>query len=647
VRDTSLEEFVRDWLRHRLHGPDRAATPRRLVVALAPGAVVEPTAAEVTGSLTDLDLVGAVALYVIGGQPDGPARASGASASGSDRLDWRMDMHRPAIVLGPADALVSRALNRGFGAHRDLWPIEFALLTNGAQWVVTDADQCPQSTLTLGRLVELAGRWPTAEPLRLTALAARPAPRTMRLPHPPEDAVRLAASARRWHRPGTRTLLALPTLATARAAYAAMATHTALAATVKRECTLLHPYFRPADRARMVERLAIADQIVVATEAAAAGVGARAAQTLTATAPARPVPELSIVDFEDVRARFDTDPGTEASTVDEFVLDSDGEAQLAWAHWTPVDASGRPPGEARPDAAARCRAPLAEVRALAERAAIWRFDPAAGAWTPVTGAAPPRPGEILLVAADAGGYDPVTGIDPAVTAPVPGCPTLDLALAPLEPAPVAGFGWLSLDRHSTDVRDQARFLVGAIDPALPPDARDAVATAGYAHDAGKWHPVWQDALCALASDEERDAVAAGRPWAKSGIEAPLEFADGARFRHELASLLLLDGPLQGLLTAAADPDLVRYLVLAHHGKLRWRVDPAPLGIVPGRATATPAMFGQPAGVLTEDVTRFVDGKWHRTVDDLLGRYGPFLLAYLETLVRMADWRASAGRGLDR
>jgi len=99
-----------------------------------------------------------------------------------------------------------------------------------------------------------------------------------------------------------------------------------------------------------------------------------------------------------------------------------------------------------------------------------------------------------------------------------------------------------------------------------------------------------------------------------------------------------------VLAGADDPDLVRYLVLAHHGKLRQRIDPSDLGVVPGRVTATPAMFGQPAAALTEDVTTFLDGSWTRAVDDLLARYGPFRLAYLETLVRMADWRASARRG---
>jgi len=34
-----------------------------------------------------------------------------------------------------------------------------------------------------------------------------------------------------------------------------------------------------------------------------------------------------------------------------------------------------------------------------------------------------------------------------------------------------------------------------------------------------------------------------------------------------------------------------------------------------------------------------------TVRDLLARYGPCTLAYRETIVRVADWRASAGQDL--
>src|SRR5439155_22712364 len=93
----------------------------------------------------------------------------------------------------------------------------------------------------------------------------------------------------------------------------------------------------------------------------------------------------------------------------------------------------------------------------------------------------------------------------------------------------------------------------------------------YLHDTGKAHKTWQDALCALALPEERDDVHAGRPWAKSRQEGGLSVEGGVSFRHELASLLLIDesdGPLHGLLPAAPDGELVRYLVLAHHGKLR-------------------------------------------------------------------------------
>jgi CRISPR-associated endonuclease/helicase Cas3 len=74
-------------------------------------------------------------------------------------------------------------------------------------------------------------------------------------------------------------------------------------------------------------------------------------------------------------------------------------------------------------------------------------------------------------------------------------------------------------------------------------------------------------------------------------------------------------------------------------------DPATLrGLEHGRVVATPALLGQPPGDLAVDLRPFdPDGAWTRTARNLVARYGPFLLAYLETVVRMADWRASAGR----
>jgi CRISPR-associated endonuclease/helicase Cas3 len=244
--------------------------------------------------------------------------------------------------------------------------------------------------------------------------------------------------------------------------------------------------------------------------------------------------------------------------------------------------------------------------------------------------------------------------------------------------------WQSLDEHSEQVRDQAAALLAVLAPGIPAEAAGSVIVAGYLHDLGKAHEIWQDAICAVASDQERAEIAAGRPWAKSGGNGALLFADGVAFRHELASLLLIDGPLAALLAQAPDRDLTRYLVLAHHGKLRVHVrerpDPTapPIPLIPpapaahalasadapppegqppasvirglrqGATSAVPPMLGQPASTLTVDLAQFQPGgsqSWTQTVLSLRDRYGPFVLAYAETIVRIADWRASAGRDL--
>jgi CRISPR-associated endonuclease/helicase Cas3 len=62
------------------------------------------------------------------------------------------------------------------------------------------------------------------------------------------------------------------------------------------------------------------------------------------------------------------------------------------------------------------------------------------------------------------------------------------------------------------------------------------------------------------------------------------------------------------------------------------------------------MLGQAPSALTVDLDQFHFGtgrSWTRTVLGLRDRYGPFVLAYLETLVRVADWRASGGKELPR
>jgi CRISPR-associated endonuclease/helicase Cas3 len=825
------------WLWRRLYGPDPGQTPRRLIYALPQRSLTDQVSGQVRGWLANLGLTDEVALYVAMG------------ARWETQGEWRDDLHQPAIVVGTAELLTSKALLRAFDLPPALFPIDFALTTNGAHWIIDEPRLSPQTTTTLRQLAGFAARVGTAEPFGLTLLSAAPPDELLltpdnpeirkpiqipdiertgalstrltavravrRLPVDPGDYQAIAEAAAERHRPGTLTLVVTNTVDAAQRVYRQLREGGA------RDCTLLHSRFRAIERADRVAA-ATGGRIVVTTQVVEAGLDLDAALLVTEAAPwpsliqragrcnrsgqrnadaelwwvpppspfpyrrqdidaaareldrlegdrltiqellARGVPdnwgEMAVLSRADLDRLFDTapDPSGHDVSIAPYVLDAESlDAQVAWATWTPGE-DGAPDPEIRvPPVEYRCPVPIGDVAALARGRAVWCFDRSADGWIRVTPQPPswPRPGEVLLVNAADGGYDAETGFDLAAPGPVPGAPELltpeewarraalaaaDSALAEgaalaagaavsaeaglvAETGPVAEAvlaadaeddpdgdeprRWQSLDEHSEQVRDQAAALLAVLAPSITPEVARSVILAAYLHDLGKAHEIWQDAICALASEAEEAKIAAGRPWAKSGGNGALLFADGVAFRHELASLLLIDGPLAALLAESPDPDLTRYLVLAHHGKLRLHVrehrDPAAPPVLPGppippvqpvppvppvppvsaahalppaqtlpparalpsetqpsanvirglrqgTTSAVPAMLGQPATTLTVDLAQFRlddDRSWTQTVLRLRDRYGPFVLAYAETIVRVADWRASGGREL--
>ena len=286
-----------------------------------------------------------------------------------------------------------------------------------------------------------------------------------------------------------------------------------------------------------------------------------------------PRTQVAVLRRSDLIGLFDTAPDLSGADIDiaPYVRDADDlDAQLAWATWTPeagdVRAAGAkaPPAEAKaPSAEWRCRVPLGELSTFLKRdgSNVWRLDQVLGRWTRVTAQARARPGEVLLVDAADGGYDPEAGFDPAARGPVPDCPALDTRCGPGDgsrgrlpgrlgerASSTTGYRWTSTAKMCATRPRRCCPCWGLI---FPDDAARTAVTAAYLHDVGKAHETWQDALCRLAPAEARTGVDAGRPWAKSGGTGRLRFDGGVAFRHELASLLMLDGPLRGLLADVA------------------------------------------------------------------------------------------------
>jgi CRISPR-associated endonuclease/helicase Cas3 len=385
-----------------------------------------------------------------------------------------------------------------------------------------------------------------------------------------------------------------------------------------------------------------------------------------------------VVRRRDVLDLFDTTPDLCGSDVDvsRYVRDSDDvDCQVFWRE---LDGS---PSKALTEARSEelCRVSLVAAKefleklrkkreqadtALKSRLRAWAWDGLANEWASADRA---RPGQILLLDVVAGGYDPTLGWTGEV---MPRTAVPEIAAQPhvrqrtaeamTGDPDTAMSQWVALTKHLGHVELEA----GRLAEGLGLDGwREALAVAGRWHDVGKAHDAFQQKLLAPGKTDPTYAPPSDGLWAKSNHN---QHADSTRpyFRHELASALawLQTAEAQG---RSDDPDarrhvdLVAYLVAAHHGKVR-----VSIRSLPGEAPPTdprclyargvwhgdqlPAVSlptGEIVGPLELDLSCMQLGpeSWLERILALRDNQsiGPFRLALLESMVRIADWRASA------
>jgi CRISPR-associated endonuclease/helicase Cas3 len=358
----------------------------------------------------------------------------------------------------------------------------------------------------------------------------------------------------------------------------------------------------------------------------------------------------------------------------QYIRDADdADVLLFWREWTGAqEAKYQPPASP----GELCRAGLGAASKLLGRlktADVYQWDTLAREWVDVPNLGKPRlrPGMMLMLRANVGGYTTDRGLSPESTAAVPLQIPTDANALGVEAIDDDHRSLLThavtLPRHLADVEDAARKLCDSLAIA----EGSAVIRAARWHDVGKAHEAFQNML----RTAHRNATAADLGealWAKSGsMRDPLtgqprkpgrpdyrvtgEGKSRRHFRHELASALAWLAQHDG----EPDADLIAYLIATHHGKVRLSLRALPKETEPPDARmfargvwdgdSLPEVRFQdgetlPVTVLHLDLMRLGEGprgaSWTTRTQRLLKTHGPFRLAWLEALVRIADWRAT-------
>lgn len=399
---------------------------------------------------------------------------------------------------------------------------------------------------------------------------------------------------------------------------------------------------------------------------------------------------------KDLLDLFDTTADLSGNDLDvsRYIRDTeDSDVQVYWRYWdlgekkkNAPPTSNEKPGDIEfppPTRDELCSVPIAALRGtrgfvnkIGEKdLRCFTWNPLDNQWQ-VVRPNDVRPGMILLTHCKAGGYDSYLGWtgDPKHTS-VSDCRPSGTSISDAMDAEDLSGTPMSITEHLRDVGTEAEQLVSLLSDNFPEVPWSAIIRAAWWHDVGKAHPAFQGGV--LAANPALDST---MTWAKSGMQGYLRYqipnlktqseSEGAStevatkpqtrrgFRHELASALAWMQQNEH----EHHSDLIAYLIAAHHGKVRISIRSMPNEDRPpeaGRYFARGVWDGDvlprieigndqgdTSGKVALSLALMQLGQqnecpsWLARTTQLLEQYGPFRLAYLEMLVRVADWRGS-------
>ncbi|MEQ8768682.1 MAG: CRISPR-associated endonuclease Cas3'' [Planctomycetota bacterium] len=424
---------------------------------------------------------------------------------------------------------------------------------------------------------------------------------------------------------------------------------------------------------------------------------------------------------------FDTTPDLTGADIDVSPFIRSGDERDVSVFWLDVPPSKKgepaplPPKKRRPSRDELCSVPFLAARdwlcgkATKEKPSprllpsrrAWIWDWIEGEWK-VAERAALIPGAVVCVAADTGGYRDDRGFDPESRAPVtvssaPPMAAQDAADDLEDTEELSAAAYKTIATHNTEVGQLAKQITGGL---VPKRIAELIELAGRWHDLGKAHPAFQAVILERGPHQERVdlAKAPDAAWQRPCLYRSADGETRRGFRHELASCLALfdvlrryepthpallgpwvevlqtlgdekvptpalDGEAatlleRGVLECTAEEfDLLAYLVLSHHGKVRVALHAGPKdqeyvardgrglpirGVRDGDVLPAISLDGvsslpelsltlAPAALGLSPLT---GRSWRDRTAALLQTYGPGSLAYLEALLIAADRRAS-------